>query len=85
MDLTLYDLKTGAEVEMPSPYDDFTDKAAQQYAGATPEQAAHRKTLRDAMLHEGFLIYPSEWWHYDYQDWQEYPILDLPFERLPGP
>ena len=82
VDLTLYDLATGAEVEMPSPYDDFTDKAAQDYAGATPEQAARRAILRNAMLHEGFLLYPSEWWHYDFADWQEYPILDVPFERL---
>jgi zinc D-Ala-D-Ala dipeptidase len=84
VDLTLFDLATGAEVDMPSPYDDFTEKAAQQYAGATPAQAAHRKVLRDAMMHEGFLLYPSEWWHYDYDDWREYPILDVPFERING-
>ena len=30
----------------------------------------------------GFLLYPSEWWHYDYEDWREYPILDVPFEGL---
>lgn len=84
VDLTLFDLATGAEVEMPSPYDDFTDKAAQDYGGATPGQAAHRALLRDAMTREGFLVYPSEWWHYDYADWREYPILDVPFEQLAG-
>ncbi len=82
VDLTLFDLATGREVEMPTAYDDFTEKAAQDYEGATPAQTAHRKVLRDAMLAEGFLVYPSEWWHYDYEDWQEYPILDVPFERL---
>jgi D-alanyl-D-alanine dipeptidase len=84
VDLTLFDLATGAEVEMPSPYDDFTDKAAQAYAGATPARAAHRAILRDAMVREGFLLYPSEWWHYDYKDWRDYPILDVPFEELAG-
>ncbi len=84
VDLTLFDLATGAEIEMPSPYDDFTDKAAQDYAGASAAQAAHRAILRQAMVHEGFLLYPSEWWHYDYEGWRQYPILDLPFEQLAG-
>jgi len=82
VDLTLFDLATGRELEMPTAYDDFTEKAAQDYAGATPAQSAHRRILRDAMLAEGFLIYPSEWWHFDYAAWQEYPILDAPFEDL---
>jgi D-alanyl-D-alanine dipeptidase len=85
VDLTLFDLATGREVEMPTAYDDFTEKAAQDYAGATPSQSAHRRILRDAMLAEGFLVYPSEWWHFDYAAWQEYPILDVPFEDLARP
>ena len=85
VDLTLFDLATGREVEMPTPYDDFTEKAAQDYAGATPAQTAHRAILRDAMVKEGFLVFPAEWWHFDYEDWREYPILDVPFERLGGP
>jgi D-alanyl-D-alanine dipeptidase len=84
VDLTLFDLATGREVEMPTPYDDFTEKAAQDYEGATPGQAERRAVLRDAMLKEGFLVYPSEWWHFDYKDWREYPILDVPFEELAG-
>jgi zinc D-Ala-D-Ala dipeptidase len=85
VDLTLLDLATGREVEMPTAYDDFTEKAAQDYAGATPAAAAHRKILRDALLAEGFSVYPSEWWHFDYDDWEEYPILDVPFESLGPP
>lgn len=85
VDLTLFDRATGREVEMPTPYDDFTEKAAQDYEGATPAQAGHRAMLRDAMVKEGFLVYPSEWWHFDYEDWPEYPILDVPFEQLGRP
>ena len=84
VDLTLFDLATGREVEMPTPYDDFTEKAAQDYAGATPAQAADRAILREAMVKEGFLVFPSEWWHFDYGSWREYPILDVPFEELAG-
>lgn len=85
VDLTLFALATGREVEMPTPYDDFTEKAAQDYAGATAAQAAHRGILREAMVKEGFFVYPLEWWHFDYADWREYPILDVPFEELGPP
>ena len=35
-------------------------------------------------MKEGFLVFPSEWWHFDYGSWREYPILDVPFEELAG-
>ena len=34
------------------------------------------------MEKEGFTVYEAEWWHYDYKDWREYPILNLQFEEL---
>jgi D-alanyl-D-alanine dipeptidase len=34
---------------------------------------------------EGFTVYASEWWHYDYKDWAQYPILDRPFSALTRP
>jgi zinc D-Ala-D-Ala dipeptidase len=82
VDLTLYDLKTGREVEMPSPYDDFTERAHVNYAGGTPEQRRLRDLLRAAMEREGFRVYEPEWWHFDYKDWREYPILDVPFSAI---
>ncbi|HYP52687.1 MAG TPA: M15 family metallopeptidase [Pyrinomonadaceae bacterium] len=82
VDLTLYDLRTGREVSMPTPYDDFTARAHVNYAGATPEQRAARDLLRSAMEAEGFAVYEPEWWHYDFRDWRQYRILDLSFEEL---
>jgi len=38
--------------------------------------------LRDAMETEGFTIYEFEWWHFDYRDWEKYPVLNLRFEEL---
>jgi D-alanyl-D-alanine dipeptidase len=84
VDLSLFDLATGKEVQMPSPYDDFTAKASSEYAGGTPEQRRLRDLLRSAMEAEGFSIEPSEWWHFDYKEWRAYRILDIPFERLDG-
>ncbi|PYT64487.1 MAG: hypothetical protein DMG35_00280 [Acidobacteria bacterium] len=34
------------------------------------------------MESEGFTVYEAEWWHFDYKDWKEYPILNVPFEKL---
>jgi len=82
VDLSLYDLKTGKEVEMPSVYDEMTERAYSNYSGGTDEQRQRRKILRDAMESEGFTVNPTEWWHFDYKDWAAYPILNTPFERL---
>jgi D-alanyl-D-alanine dipeptidase len=31
---------------------------------------------------EGFTVFESEWWHFDYHDWRMYAILNVPFEEL---
>jgi D-alanyl-D-alanine dipeptidase len=85
VDLTLYRLDSGSEVEMPGAYDEMTERSYPTYTGGTPDQRAHRDLLRAAMEHEGFTVYSSEWWHFDYKDWKEYPILDIPFEDLGKP
>jgi D-alanyl-D-alanine dipeptidase len=82
VDLSLYDLASGREVEMPSGYDEMTERAYPDYAGGSAEARARRERLRAAMEAEGFTVYASEWWHYDYKDWAQYPVLDLPFSAL---
>lgn len=83
VDLSLYDLATGREVEMPSAYDETSERASPDYAGGTPEQRARRDLLRAAMEKEGFTVEPNEWWHFNFRDWKEYPILDIHFEAIP--
>jgi hypothetical protein len=29
-------------------------------------------------------VYPNEWWHFDYKEWKEYPIMNVRFEDLGG-
>jgi zinc D-Ala-D-Ala dipeptidase len=82
VDLSLYDLKTGKEVKMPSGYDEMTNRAYADYAGGTPEERARRSLLRHAMEKQGFVVNPTEWWHFDYKDWKQYPILNSKFEDL---
>jgi D-alanyl-D-alanine dipeptidase len=67
---------------MPSAYDEFSPRSHINYEGGTPSQQLMRKVLREAMEAEGFIVYEPEWWHYDYKDWKEYPILDLSFSDI---
>jgi len=83
VDLTLYDLKSGQAVAMPSLYDEMTPRAYSDYQGGSAEENAHRALLKQALEAEGFVQLPNEWWHFDYKDWKQYPILNLPFARIP--
>ena len=82
VDLTLYTLADGRAVEMPSLYDEMTERAYPGYRGGTEEQRARRDLLRGEMERQGFRVFVSEWWHFDYEDWKEYPILNVPFEAV---
>lgn len=76
IDLTLH--RGGVAVEMPSPYDDFTPAAYRSYTGGTAEQSVNRDRLEQWMAAEGFVPLPNEWWHFDWEGWRRYPIMDVP-------
>jgi len=82
VDLTLYDLRTGAEMEMPGVYDEMSPRSYPAYTGGTAEQRARRDLLRTAMEKQGFTVFQSEWWHFDYRDWRQYGIQNLRFEEI---
>lgn len=82
VDLSMYELKTGKPVVMPSGYDEMTPRAYSDYAGGTPKQNELRKLLREAMEAEGFAVNPKEWWHFDYKDWKLYRVGNQRFEDL---
>lgn len=82
IDLTLIALKTGKEVEMPTPYDSFSPKAAANYATLPPAALKNRNLLIEVMQAHGFRVISSEWWHFDFRGWRNYDLLDIPFEQL---
>jgi D-alanyl-D-alanine dipeptidase len=82
VDLTLYDLKSGEPIRMTGGYDEMSERSYPFYPGGTSSQRWHRDLLRHAMEAEGFTVNPDEWWHFDYKDWNQYPILNLTFEQL---
>ncbi|HVE73093.1 MAG TPA: M15 family metallopeptidase [Thermoanaerobaculia bacterium] len=82
VDLTLIDRTTGAELPMPTPYDDFTSRAAHEFTDLPADVVANRALLREVMERHGFEALPSEWWHYDFKGWREYELMDIPLEHL---
>jgi CubicO group peptidase (beta-lactamase class C family)/D-alanyl-D-alanine dipeptidase len=81
-DISLYDLATGAPVDMVGTYDETSDRSFANYPGGTALQRWHRELLRRTMEAEGFTVYHAEWWHFDYAGWSEYPILNIPFSQI---
>ena len=62
----------GAELDLGTPFDDFTPLAEPQReqdflaAGVlTAAQVGNRAVLRAVMVEAGFIPLPTEWWHFD--------------------
>jgi D-alanyl-D-alanine dipeptidase len=85
IDLTLIDLKTGKELDMPTPFDDFTVKAHPDFMQLDKKILANRTFLISIMEKYGFTVYNSEWWHFDYRGWEKFDLMDIPFESLVNP
>ena len=82
IDVSLYDLVTKKEIPMPGEYDEMTERSYFDYTGGTEEQRKTRDLLIAAMKEEGFDVYKYEWWHFDYKDWQQYRITNMPFSEI---
>ena len=82
IDLSMYDRALSTPVVMPSEYDEFSHRAYPNYRGGPPDARGRRDLLRAVMEHHGFTVEPNEWWHFNFKDWKEYPILDIQFEAI---
>lgn len=82
VDLTIIDLKTGKDVPMPTPYDSFEEAAAPHYNKLPAQIIKNRDFLISVMQTNGFKVIYNEWWHFDFNGWQDYPLMDIPFEKL---
>ena len=83
VDVTLIDLKTGEEVEMPTAFDDFSEKASIDYTKGISEKAIeHRSILQKSMQKHGFQLFKTEWWHFNYQGFEKYEVLDINIEDI---
>jgi zinc D-Ala-D-Ala dipeptidase len=81
VDLTLIKLD-GTELPMPTPFDDFTEKAHRDYTNLPPEVIQNRALLQRVMEQHDFHGLSTEWWHFDYKDWTKYEILDVDYSEI---
>lgn len=82
VDVTLINPENGEELEMPTPFDDFTEKAAIDYMDLPEEAVKNRQLLIEIMTRYGFTTIPNEWWHFDYKNCQDFDLMDVTFEML---
>jgi len=82
IDLTVIDLKTGKELDMPTGFDSFSKKAAAAYMDLPKAEIANRAILKTAMEAHGFREIATEWWHFDFNGWSSYPLLDISFPEI---
>ena len=82
VDLSLHDLKTGTLIEMPSEYDDFSQKAHRDFMDASATAIANRTRLQYYMEAEGFTGLSNEWWHFDFNGWEQFPVMDIAFADI---
>lgn len=82
LDLTVIDLKTGKELEMPTGYDSFKKEAWPSSPVSDPLIRANRTLLITVMEKYGFRVNGSEWWHYDFKGWKNFEVMDIDFEQL---
>ncbi len=95
IDLTLFDMATGKELDMGGVHDWFGIESHPDYGGnpetgeytggvqITEEQFRNRMILREAMLRHGFKPYDCEWWHFSLAD-EPYPdtYFNFPVQTL---
>ena len=79
MDLTLFNMETGKEIDMGGPFDYFGELSHPDYRGVTEEQYDNRMLLQKLMTRNGFEPIDCEWWHFTLKD-EPYPetYFDFP-------
>ena len=79
VDLTLFDMKTGQELDMGSPFDLFSEISHPDNKSVTEKQYNNRMLLQNAMTRSGFVPISCEWWHFTLAD-EPYPetYFDFP-------
>lgn len=83
VDVTLVDMD-GNELEMPTGFDDFSEKASRNGCSMSPLAASNLAILTEVMKKHGFRSINTEWWHYYDEDLKERIPLDIPLEELMG-
>jgi zinc D-Ala-D-Ala dipeptidase len=81
VDVTLVDSQ-GAELQMPTGFDDFSARAHRPNRDLPEQVIRHRSLLENLMKKAGFIPLAQEWWHFDDEKWSEFEVMDVPFRDV---
>ena len=82
LDMTIVDLKTKQELKMPSDYDAMQKESWPSTPVLDPTVRKNRDTLIDVMEKNGFKVYTTEWWHFDFVGFEKFEVMNIDFEEL---
>ena len=83
VDISLVDLNTGEELEMPTPMHSFTTTAMRTRSSRWSDQArANVDYMTGVMESVGFGIIDTEWWHFEFTGRGSTMPLELDYEAL---
>jgi len=82
LDMTIVDLKTKQELKMPSDYDAMQKESWPSTPVIDPTVQKNRDTLIAIMEKNGFKVYTTEWWHFDFVGWEKFEVMNIDFEKL---
>lgn len=83
LDISLIDISTGEELEMPTPMHTFTEESARSSDAMTDTARANMDYMMNVMVSCGFTYINSEWWHFQTADTQYYLPTDHPIDTIP--
>lgn len=75
VDLTLVD-DNGQPLDMGTAFDAMHDKSHQFYPDLPVNVQRNRLLLLGIMLSAGFQAIPTEWWHFELPDADDYPLIN---------
>jgi D-alanyl-D-alanine dipeptidase len=81
VDLTLIKLD-GTELAMPTPFDDFTEKAGRDYMDLPDDVIHNRELLQDVMARHHFRGLSTEWWHFELRTSRKYKLMDIDYSQI---
>ena len=82
VDLTIIKLSNKQPLDMGTGFDVFLERAWSDNQTISDEAKKNRALLKTVMAKHGFEQLKTEWWHFDYKGWQQYPPLDVSFDEL---
>ena len=77
VDVGLYSLESGEELDMGSGFDEPSLRQYASYAGGTSRERYLRSLLREEMELQGFKGIEMEWWHFEFGDCSKFAHLNV--------